>query len=299
MGILILFSFALLVIYLTGGWMLVHSMMHPKRKTFAVVLGRGALTCPEDKDLLAEEKTFTFPDGSTSLGWVIEGAVLDGPTFVMTHGWSNSRYGALYKAARLAQWGSRVVVYDMRAHGDQAAKVCTVGVLEPLDLLAVLDQVQQTPDEKFVLVGSSMGAGITLHAGVLDQQHHKRVMGVILDGPYRYALQPVAGHLRMKKIPTEPFCFLANLMLRLRLWSFSRYDRTIQAAQLNCPLLVLHGSDDPICPASSGKAIADAATDGRYVEIAGGVHGGLPLVDEQSYHAAIEEFLTRLPLKSA
>jgi pimeloyl-ACP methyl ester carboxylesterase len=98
----------------------------------------------------------------------------------------------------------------------------------------------------------------------------------------------------MKKIPAEPFCVLANLMLRIRLWNFDRYDRAAQAAQLQCPLLVLHGSDDPICPTSAGKAIADAAKYGRYVEIAGGEHGGLPLVDEQTYHQAIDDFLKAL-----
>jgi pimeloyl-ACP methyl ester carboxylesterase len=293
-GLLILLAAALAIIWLVGAWMLVHSMMHPARKTYAVALGRDAPTCPEDLNLLGEEVTFTFADGTTSPGWVIEGSLLDGPTIVLTHGWTNSRYGSLQKAARMTHWASRVVVYDMRGHGDNTASVCTVGLHEPHDLCAVLDHVQQTPDEKFVLVGSSMGAGITLHAAVLDQQHHDRIVGVILDGPYRYAMQPVAGHLRMKKIPAEPFCVLANLMLRIRLWNFDRYDRAAQAAQLQCPLLVLHGSDDPICPTSAGKAIADAAKYGRYVEIAGGEHGGLPLVDEQTYHQAIDDFLKAL-----
>lgn len=293
-GLLILFGTALLVIWLVGAWMLVHAMMHPSRKTYAVVLGRDAPTCPEDLNLLGQEITFNYADGTTSPGWVIEGSQLDGPTIVITHGWTNSRYGSLYKAARLVEWAARVVVYDMRGHGDNTAKVCTVGLHEPHDLCSVLDQVQQTPQEQFILVGSSMGAGITLHGALLDEQHHDRVRGVILDGPYRYAMQPVAGHLRLKKIPAEPFCLLANLMLRIRLWNFDRYDRAAQAAQLNCPLLVLHGSDDPICPSSAGQAIANAAKTGHYVEIAGGEHGGLPLVDEQTYHEAIAQFIEGL-----
>lgn len=294
MGLVILFAAALCVIWLTGAWLLVYSMMHPSRKTYAVALARDAPTCPADLNLLGEEVTFHFTDNTSSPGWIIEGAMLDGPTIVMTHGWTNSRFGSLYKAARLIQWASRVVVYDMRGHGDNTAKVCTVGLMEPHDLIAVMDQVQQTPDEKFILVGSSMGAGITLHAAVLDQQHHDRVIGVILDGPYRYAMQPVAGHLRIKKVPAEPFCMLANMMLRIRLWNFDRYDRTTQASQLKCPLLVLHGSVDPICPSSAGQQIASAAKDGHFVEIAGGEHGGLPLVDEVTYHRAIDEFLSHV-----
>ena len=290
-GLVILFASALMVIYIIGAWMLMRAMMHPDRKTYAVALGRGAPTSPDELGLLASEQTITFADGSTSPSWIIEGAMLDGPTIILTHGWTNSRYGSLHKAARMVQWASRVVVYDMRGHGDHTAKVCTVGLHEPTDLVAVMDQTQQTPDEKFILVGSSMGAGITLHAAVLDQQHHKRIAGVILDGPYRFAMEPVANHLRLKKIPAQPFCILANLFLRLRLWNFDRYDRVNQAKELACPLLVLHGSADPICPASSGQAIAKAAKQGLFVEITGGEHGGLPLVDEQTYHQAIADFL--------
>lgn len=292
-GLVILFVIALMVIYSIGAWMLMRAMMHPDRKTYAVALGRGAPTSPEELGLLSSEQTITFADGTTSPSWMIEGAMLDGPTVILTHGWTNSRYGSLHKAARMAHWASRVVVYDMRGHGDHTAKVCTVGLHEPTDLIAVMDQVQQTPDEKFVLLGSSMGAGITLHSAVLDQQHHPRIVGVIMDGPYRFAMEPVANHLRMKKIPAQPFCVLANLFLRLRLWNFAHYDRVIQAEKLDCPLLVIHGSDDPICPASSGQAIAKSAKQGTFVEIAGGEHGGLPLVDEQTYHQAIEEFLDK------
>ncbi|HAI12421.1 MAG TPA: hypothetical protein DCM28_12000 [Phycisphaerales bacterium] len=294
LGLVILFATALGVIWLTGAWMLVHSMMHPSRKTYGVVVAREGVTEPSELNLLAQEVTFTFTDDSTSPAWIIEGAKLDGPTIILTHGWTNSRYGSLYKAARMVPWASRVVVYDMRGHGDNTAKVCTVGQLEPADLCSIMDQVQQTPDEKFILVGSSMGAGITLHAAVNDQQHHVRVIGVILDGPYRYAMQPVASHLRLKRIPPEPICMLANAMLRIMFWNFAPYDRAMQAAELQCPVLVLHGSDDPICPASAGRSIAEAATDGTYVEITGGEHGGLPLVDEKTYHDAIEQFLNEL-----
>jgi pimeloyl-ACP methyl ester carboxylesterase len=291
LGLMILFAAALAVIWLSGGWLLVHAMMHPDRKTYGVVLARDGITDPKELNLLAEEVTFGMPDNTLSPGWIIEGAQLDGPTIITTHGWTNSRYGSLYKAQRLAQWASRVIVYDMRGHGDHTAKVCTVGQLEPNDLCVIMDHVQQTPAEKFILVGSSMGAGITLHAAVNDQSHHNRVVGVILDGPYRYAMQPVASHLRLKRIPSEPFCMIANAMLRIMFWNFTRYDRAQQASLLKCPLLVLHGSDDPICPASAGKAIANAATNGTYVEIAGGEHGGLPLVDEKTYHDAIDQFI--------
>ena len=297
MGLVILFGAALCVIWFTGAWMLVHSMMHPSRKTFGVVVARGGVTEPSELKLLAEEVIFTFTDECTSPGWIIEGAKLDGPTLVLTHGWTNSRYGSLYKAARMAQWASRVVVYDMRGHGENTAKVCTVGQHEPGDLCCIMDQVQQTPDETFILVGSSMGAGITLHAAINDQPHHNRVIGVILDGPYRYAMQPVASHLRLKRIPPEPFCMLANAMLRIMFWNFTKYDRAIQASQLKCPLLVLHGSDDPICPSSAGRSIAEAATNGTYIEIAGGEYGGLPLVDEVAYHDAIEQFLNNTSVK--
>ncbi len=108
LGLVILFAAALAVIWLAGGWLLVHAMMHPDRKTYGVVLARDGITDPKELNLLAEEVTFKLPDGTQSPGWIIEGAQLDGPTIVMTHGWTNSRYGSLYKAQRLVQWASRL-----------------------------------------------------------------------------------------------------------------------------------------------------------------------------------------------
>ncbi len=288
-----------MLIYLIGSLALMNRMIHPSRKTYAVALGRGWPTSPADMGLESTEQTFRFRDDSTSPGWIITGEKPDGPLIILTHGWSNSRYGALMKAGRLTQWASRVVVYDMRGHGDQTAKICQLGATEPQDLIDLMDQVQQTPDEPIVLVGSSMGAGISLEAAVRDQPDQltsdsspkNRVVGVMLDGPYRFAMQPVARHLQNGRIPAEPFCTLAHLWLRLRLGWFSTYDRAAQAAQLACPLLVIHGTDDPICPIESARQIAQAAPQHTFVAIQDGLHGQLPLVDKEAYHNAIDQWI--------
>jgi pimeloyl-ACP methyl ester carboxylesterase len=50
-----------------------------------------------------------------------------------------------------------------------------------------------------------------------------------------------------------------------------RDDVLAMAAQVSCPVLVIHGSDDRIRPRSHGEELA-SATGGRFVSIEGGGH---------------------------
>lgn len=289
-GISVLFGCALGVIFLIGGAMVAWTMVRPSRCTYGVAVGKGMPTSPEELGMIGDEVTFRFRDGVEAPGWIIQGANPAGPTVIISHGWANSRYGALRKALRFESHASRIVVYDLRGHGDSTSRICWLSLKEPGDIVQIMDELERRGD-RFVLFGSSMGAGMTVAAGALDgQAGRNRVAGVILDGPYRYSMQPVERHLRLKGLPAQPFSWLGEWMVRLSMLYFRPYDRAADAAKLRCPLLVLHGANDPICPVESAKQIAAAAADGRFVEFAGGEHGGLAMVDEAKYQDAITGF---------
>lgn len=316
MGLLYLILFAILLLWLLASAGLVYGLTHPKRKTFAVALAKGDPTDPADLQLRAREVTFTLSDHSRSPGWVIEGgdaggdigegdprqlrsSRLGGVTVVIVHGFADSRYGALKRVPLIVPYAKRVVVFDLPGQGESEARQGYGGLREPDDVLAVLGQLPpELPPEdakRIVLLGSSMGAGVAIAAAAKAEGELRRaIVGVIAEGPYRLWDEPLHNLFRCKRYPRWPVIPLAGLWLRLTAKGFKDFDRAKHAGRLACPLLVLHGSEDDLCPITSARQIAEAAPAGRFVEIAGGGHNDLPGGHEQAYSAAIENFMKNL-----
>jgi len=286
--LLILLLTGLVLCLVVGTAALVYTTLHPVRRTYGHALAQGKPADPADVGLNAQSVEFRFHDGSASPGWLIEGADAAGPVIVVTHGWSSSRIMQIERAAQLRRCASLVVLYDMRGHGDSTASICRLGTTEVDDLLEVLEQVP-VGHCPVVLYGSSMGAGISIAAAARPAT--QPVAAVIAEGPYRYGLEPIAGHLRCMKYPVQPMTGLAGLCLAARLGGFGGFDRAKHASRLACPLLILHGTADRISSIESARQIAAAAAKSELVEFEGADHEHLIELDESRYLWAVERLL--------
>jgi len=293
MGLVVLFLVAVLLVLVLGTAGLVRAIVWPRRKTLAVALARGDPSEPAELGLEAEAVTWTLTRRVESPGWMIAGRRPELPAIVVVHGHRNSRYGSLHRAARLVDFASKVVVFDLPAHGDAAGPTgrasdggrCTLGAEEPDDVLRVIEQLGA---ERVVLFGSSMGAGIALAAA----GRSPRCVGVIGEAPFRYWHQPVRAILRYKRYPAL-FVPLTGLALRL-LGVRIGYDRAADAAKLACPLLLLHGRSDPVCPFVSTQRIAASAPRAQVVAFDCDTHCDLATIDEDRYRAALAAFFSGL-----
>ena len=295
MGLVMLFAVAAGLIVVVGVALLYHAMLHPHRKTYGFALAHGLPTQPEELGLEAEPIELTLTDGHTSPGWIITGREPDGPTIVMTHGWSSSRYTALWKASLLARFAGRVVLYDTRGHGESSAPICHMGTTEAIDLLNIAEQLPPAA-APLMLYGSSMGAGTAIVAAARSVSQNGRagrppIAGVIADGPYRRGMEPVLGKLRNDGYPAFPIVHLAWTLVTLRLGGFGDFDRARHAGRLPCPLLVLHGTADRISRPASARQIVDAAGDATLIEFEGAAHGQLATHDEPRYCKAVATFV--------
>ena len=290
MGLFILLAVGLVLCLVVGTATIVHSTVHPVRKTYANALAQKRPGDPADLGLNARSVEFRFHDGTATPGWLIEGEVRNGPVIVMTHGWASSRYLQIELAAQFGRYASLVVLYDMRGHGDSTASICRLGTTEVDDLLQVLEQVP-TSRRPVILYGSSMGAGISIAAAARPSSGPHRVAAVIAEGPYRHGLEPIAGHLRCLHYPVQPLTGLAGLCLAATLGGFRNFDRAQHASHLACPLLVLHGTADRICNIESARQIAAAAAKSKLIEFKGAEHDHLVEHDKQQYLGAVEQLL--------
>lgn len=291
MGLLNLFITAATVLTVVGTVVLVRRLQHPQRKTIGFALANNLPGDPSELGLVFDEKQFRFTDGSTSLAWVVHGACPDAPIMIVSHGWNSFRHGGLVYLPLLAKFASRLVVYDLRGHGESTAPTCRVGITEAKDLLEIVDQLddQEAP---VVLFGKSMGAGVSIGAAAFaNARSHQRIVAVIAEGAYRHFREPIAGQLRCRSLPSFPLSHLATAFMALRFGGLKHFDRAALAARLACPLLLLHGVADSVCPIASARQIASQASDGQLVEFPNAGHGNLVQVDELAYIEAIKAFM--------
>ena len=71
----------------------------------------------------------------------------------------------------------------------------------------------------------------------------------------------------------DPPGVVGRLLARILIRDHDRPDEAI--ARIDRPILIIHGTDDDIIPASHGRRLAEAGPTAELMEIAGGDHNGL------------------------
>lgn len=260
-------------------------LTHPPRRTYAAALGRGIAGLPDELAPPLKFESWSFRSRGLDLpAWDVRGGRSASPTVIFVHGWGDSRIGALVRMAPLAPLASRLIAWDLPGHGE-APGVSRLGKFEAGDLRALIDHV----GGEVVLFGWSLGAGLCIEVAADEE----RVKAVIAEAPYRFQDQAARNVLRNASLPSGLSLHLALAALGLK-GSWKRdSDRAGLAAGVSCPLLVLHGTEDEVCPVDDARAIAAAAPRARLIEITGGDHNRLWTEPEWARlcEAAVREFL--------
>lgn len=303
-GLLILLSIALALVVALLAAILARDMVRPARRTAAYAIARNLPCDPGDLGLDFEQWELDRPDGAVLPVWEIRtnrDLLSDQPpnqttlTAVFVYGWGHSRIDTLSRIGLFLPLVDRIVLYDLRGHGDAEGSLSRLGDGEQYDLLALLERLGEG---RFLLVGHSMGAVIAItaaHLATRDANHplRNRIAGVIAYGPYCEFHQSLQGRLRHAGYPTRPMTDLALLVHRLRgvrPLSLNPHDlRT-----LGCPLLVIHGELDNVAPLEHGRRIAAAAKEADCQTIAGAGHTDAHLVDAERHDALVQDFVKRL-----
>ena len=307
-GLAILLLIALAVLGVLLAAMVAHGATHPPRHTAGYALAHSLACDPGELDLRFESWTLDRPDGAKLPVWEIACTKAHGVhavgfeergsnrrpllTAVFLHGWGRSRIDLL---ARIRPWDElcdRLVLYDLRGHGDATGGASRLGCGEDADLIALLERLGEA---RFILVGSSMGAVIGISAAAADDGVRRRIVGLIAYGPYIDFHTSLRGRLGAAGLPTRPFTNLAMLWFRLR---GLRQHRTLEdAARLRCPLLVIRGDEDRISPGHHAAMIVARAPDAVLHTAQGAGHSDAHAVDAQSHDEAVRAFVERIALK--
>ncbi len=305
-------ALALLVALLTA--MLAWEMVHPPRHTLAWALARKIPSDPGEMGLNFEEWWLERPGGTRLAVWEIDcrgqrsqvrgqpAAGVGGLTGVFVHGWGHSRIDSLQRIEPFAPLVDRIVLFDLRGHGESTGGASRLGDGEEDDLLALLDRLDEGNNGSFLVVGHSMGAVIALRAttkardqtsGVGQPPVNRRIAGVVLYAPYCEFHRSLQGRLRVNGLPSRPISDLALLVHRARGVKPASLDPK-QLARLDLPLLVIHGVDDQVAPLDHARRIAEAVPGATLIEIGGAAHTDAHHIDETRHDDAVRAFVARL-----
>ncbi len=258
-------------------WMLTH----PPRRSEGFAIARSLPCTPAEltPPRAFESWAFKCRDGRLELPvWDVRGDAPDGATIIVTHGWGESRVLALSRLDSLARAARRVLLWDLPGHGDAPPSTCALGTREVDDLCALIEHLRRDPAcGSIVLYGSSLGAGVSI-AAAAQLGRSAQITLVIAEAPYRVPPTPARRVLANRALPHR-----LNLPIALRVIGWltgapigwlregGPFDRAALAALAACPMLVLHGNLDEVCPLEDGRAIAAAGPRGSRIEI---IEGG-------------------------
>ncbi|MBX6312306.1 MAG: alpha/beta fold hydrolase [Isosphaeraceae bacterium] len=194
-----------------------------------------------------------------------------GRTAILLHGFAEDRSALLGRAEALAPFGWNVALFDIRGRGHSHGEHTAFGGFEADDLRAWLDVLAERVGPELVPVawGRSMGAAIALRAAADDP----RLAALVLEAPYADLRTAVAGWLARLRLPGR----LAGLILlrarRLAGVSLARPRPIDLAPRVRVPVLILHGTADPIVPSHEARRLAAAFPNrAEIIEVPGAGH---------------------------
>lgn len=303
MGVALLLAIGFVLFWAVLVLLTLDALLRPPRRTLAWCLARNLSSDPGELSPPREFETgeVVEPDKPHARYpvWTVRGDASDGPVAVFCHGWGESRQAVLQRLDALAPVCAEIVSWDLPGHGEASPGPARLGATEHRALLALLDSLP--PDKPIVLMGFSMGAGVCLRAAA---ERPERIAGVIAEAPYRLPQTPARNVMHLKGFPhrlnLRPALALAGLRFGVGP-RWQSFDRAALAAGLRCPLLVVHSSADEMCPIEDGRAIADAAPNGRIAEIPGVPHLGLwtDPAGRKDAVAAVRRFIADLGIAAA
>ncbi|MBD1995651.1 alpha/beta hydrolase [Leptolyngbya sp. FACHB-541] len=167
---------------------------------------------------------------------------------------------------RLQSWGFGVFAYDYRGYGTSDGKPSERNAYEEAETAYqyLTQQLGVSPD-KVILYGRSVGGGSAVE---LATRHS--VAGLILESTFTSAFRVVVP------IPILPF---------------DKFPSVQRIAQVDCPVLVMHGEADADIPVEHGQRLYDAALEPKLsLWIEGAGHNDFTWVAEEQHQAALVEF---------
>jgi dipeptidyl aminopeptidase/acylaminoacyl peptidase len=224
-------------------------------------------------------------------GWWIR-ARRGAPTVVVLHGVKKNRTDMLRVALVLRRAGLNVLVLDGRGHGDSGGRFVTYGFYERRDVESAIDWLvkeKKVDRNRLGLAGESMGAAIALQVAA----HNPWIRAVWADSPFA-SLRRVTEEFvrRVTRLPgtvLNPVLWTTIHVANYRgKFDVQSVDPLSLAAQIKCPVYLVHGTADQLIATSHSETIYEALGGEKEIWLVEGARHA------RSIHRVKQEYSNRL-----
>ncbi len=208
---------------------------------------------------------------------------------IISHGYTDTRYGALKYAEMYLDLGYNCIIYDLRGHGNNATTFTTYGILESKDLMKLIEDTRNRYKVRVLgLHGESLGAASTITA----LQYKPAVDFVVADCGFSDIESVLRLGYKNAGVP-EFLVDLADIGSRLRYHYALKDMRPIDAIEDNTiPILFIHCEDDRfILPENSYRMYARTKGVKEIHTIPQAGHAFSAIVNPELYRQYLSDFL--------
>lgn len=214
---------------------------------------------------------------------------------IMAHGFAQNRYILVPQEQIFRKMGFSTVLFDQRGFGESEAGVCTFGVEEAKDVVALLNYVRKNFHESLpiLLFGVSMGAATVMNA----LKYSEDVYALIEDSGFQ-SFQTAAEFLHQslglgswsehqeKEVERE----LKKLGI-----TFDDNNPYNVIQDKNLPICILHGTADGVIPMDHGRTLYSVCKhNGSMLELFEDKEHALCIMDQKRYEEVLRLFLKEL-----
>jgi fermentation-respiration switch protein FrsA (DUF1100 family) len=194
-------------------------------------------------------------DGVELVAWHLP-AKAGQPTLLYFHGNAAPLLNRLPRIERFSAAGYGILMPAYRGYSGSGGSASEAALVE--DAVTAFDALRErgVSLETIVLYGESLGTGVAIQlAG------RREVAGIVLDAPYTSL--PDVAQLAYPFVPVRPFMT-------------EHFNSREHIRELDVPVLILHGTEDPIVPISLGRELFSVANEPKsFVAIKGAAHSNI------------------------
>ncbi len=216
-----------------------------------------------------------------------------GKYVIISHGYSDNRYGALKYGKMYLDLGFDLIVYDLRGHGLNEPTICTYTIRESRDLLALTEDTRKRYDdiEMLGLHGESLGAATTL----ASLRYKPQVDFAVSDCAFSEIKAVLKDGLKSMKLPGS-LVDLASFSAKLRYGYDMDEMSPLEGLKDNqIPVLFIHGDSDQLIGPYHMERLMEE--NGGYEEsclIQGADHAVSVFTDPDTYYSCVKNFIENL-----
>jgi pimeloyl-ACP methyl ester carboxylesterase len=286
----------LLVVYLAIGWYFANIAIAPPARSLEDAQAQTGT--PADYGL-PEPEVITIDAGEVTLsGWYFDNPVDANCGVMFMHGFTGTRYEALYWAPLFWSRGCDLLAYDHRGHGESTPALLSYGYFEKQEALVARDWFVQRSGlsaSRIAVGGVSYGAATALQLApqipeapfVLADSSYSSI-SAILGHRANELLGPVLG-----RFLTPGALWVAGLRAGFDPAAVSP-ETAVAEAQM--PVLLIHSRTDNFTPYTHSEAIyanSDPTRTVLHINDWGSLHAADIVTDFLAYQALFEAFLAQ------